>query len=167
MEHGSKNKSMKNHNRKHYRDLWRAMSLYMSMIVSSCSSLRIFSSSKSIRISWSILCPLRDLHKGKTRLMTEKHAHLTSFILFGKLRTETSEHIFEYALVSVGLIVFKYSSFCLISPWRTFCWAWFLAWSFNSLSTLILWLQFFARFCSAWYFIWPGVGILHALSGYL
>ena len=84
MEHGSKNKSMKNHNRKHYRDLWRAMSLYMSMIVSSCSTLRIFSSSKSIRISWSILFPLRDLHKGKTRLMTEKHAHLTSFILFGK-----------------------------------------------------------------------------------
>ena len=51
------------------------------------------------------------------------NVNLKSFIMFGKLWTEPSEHIFEYTSLSVGLIVFKYSgmSFCLISPLRTFC----------------------------------------------
>ena len=122
----------------------------MSMIFSSCSLLRNFGPYRQICISWSILFSLRDLCKGETsRFMMEK-PHLTlevdggisnsnfqSFILFGKLWTEPSEHIFEYKSLSVGLIVFKYSgiSFCLISPLGTFCWACFFAWSFNFLTT--------------------------------
>ena len=48
------------------------------------------------------------------------NANFKSFILFGKLWTEHSEHIFKYTSLSVGLIVFKYSalSFCLISPFK-------------------------------------------------
>ena len=102
----------------------------MSMIFSS-SSLRHFGPSRQICISQSILFSLRDLCKGDTtRFMMEKphsipevdgeisNANLKSFILFGKLWTEPSEHIFEYMSLSVGLIVFKYSgiSFCLILP---------------------------------------------------
>lgn len=34
------------------------------------------------------------------------NANLKSFILFGKLRAESSEHIFDYTLLSVGLIAF-------------------------------------------------------------
>ena len=51
------------------------------------------------------------------------NANLKSFLLFRKLWTELSKHIFEYTTLSVGLIVFKYLgiSFCLISPLRTFC----------------------------------------------
>ena len=50
------------------------------------------------------------------------NANLKSFMFFEKLRTEPSEHIFEYMLLSVGLIVFQYLyiSFCLISHLRTF-----------------------------------------------
>ena len=51
-EHGSENISIKNHNKKHHREILRgALSLYMSMIFSSCSSLRNFGPSKQIRIS--------------------------------------------------------------------------------------------------------------------
>ena len=132
-----KNISIKNHNKKHHREIMRgALFLYMSTIFSSCSWLRNFGPSRQIRISRSILFSLRDLSKGDTiRFMTEKphptpqvdggisNVNLKSFILFGKLWTELSEHIFEYTSLSVGLIVFKYSgiSFCLISPLRTFC----------------------------------------------
>ena len=42
------------------------------------------------------------------------NANLKSFILFGKLWTELTEHIFEYMLLSVGLIVFKYSIYIYI-----------------------------------------------------
>ena len=98
---------------------------------------------KLIKLFW-----LTDLCKGKTRrfmmdkprLTSEvdgrmKNAYLKNFILFRKLRAVPSEHIFEYKLLSFGLIVFKYScvSFCLVSPLRTFYWTCFLAWSFNSL----------------------------------
>ena len=132
-----KNISIKNHNKKHHREiLCGALSMYMSMIFSSCSLLRNSGPSRQICISQSILFSLRDLHKGETkRFMMEKprstpevdggisNTNLKSFILFAKLWTEPSEHIFEYTLLSVGLIVFKYSgiSFCLISPLRTFC----------------------------------------------
>ena len=118
-----KNVSIKNHNKKHHREILRgALSLYMSMIFSSCSSLRNFGPSRQIHISPSILFLLRDLCKGDTRrFMTEKpcstpevdggisNASLKGFILFAKLWTEPSEHIFEYTSVSVGLIVFNYS----------------------------------------------------------
>ena len=102
----------------------------MYMIFSSCASLRNFGPSRQICISRSILFLLRDLHKGDTRrFLTEKpcstpefdcgisNGNLKSFILFRKLWTEPSEHIFEYTLLSVGLIVFKYSSisFCFVS----------------------------------------------------
>ena len=122
----------------------------MLIIFCSCFSLRNFGSSRQIRISRWILFSLRDLRKGETRrFMMEKprstpevnggisNANIKSFILLGKLRTEPSEHIFEYTTLSFGLIVFKYSciSFCLISPWRTFSSACFLAWSFNYLMT--------------------------------
>ena len=108
--------SIKNHNKKHHREILRgALSLYMSMIFSSCSSMRNFGPSRQIRISRSTLFSLRDLSKGDTRrFMTEKprstpevnggisNANFKSFILFGKLWTEPSEHIFEYMSLNVG-----------------------------------------------------------------
>ena len=108
----------------------------MSIIFSSSSLLRNFGPSRQIRISQSILFSLRNLRKGDTRrFMMEKprltpevdggisNANFKSFISLRKLWTEPSEHIFQYTLLSVGLIVFKYLgiSFCLISPLRTFC----------------------------------------------
>ena len=101
-----KNISLKNHNKKHHREILRgALSSYMSMIFSSCSSLRNFGPSRQIRISRSILFSLRDLCKGDTkRFMMEKprstpeddggisNANFKTFILFRKLWTEPSEH---------------------------------------------------------------------------
>ena len=132
-----KNISIKNHNKKHHTEILRgALSLYMSIIFSSSSLLRNFGPSRQICISQSILFSLRNLRKGDTRrFMMEKprltpevdggisNANFKSFISLRKLWTEPSEHIFQYTLLSVGLIVFKYLgiSFCLISPLRTFC----------------------------------------------
>ena len=69
-----KNISIKNHNKKHHREiLCGALSLYVSMTFSSCSLLRSFDPSRQIRISQSILFSLRDLRKGDTRrFMIEK-----------------------------------------------------------------------------------------------
>ena len=116
-----KNIPIKNHNKKHHREIPQGvLSLYMSMIFS-CSSLRNFGPSRQIHISQSILLSLRDLRKGDTRrFMMEKpcstpevdggisNASLKGFILFAELWTEPSEHIFEYMSLSVGLIVFNY-----------------------------------------------------------
>ena len=115
-----KNIPIKNHNKKHHREIPQGvLSLYMSMIFS-CSSLRNFGPSRQIHISQSILLSLRDLRKGHTRrFMMEKpcstpevdggisNASLKGFILFAKLWTEPSEHIFESMSLSVGLIVFN------------------------------------------------------------
>ena len=95
-----KNISIKNHNKKHHREiLCGALSLYMSMTFSSCSLLRSFDPSRQIRmISQSILFLLRDICKCDTRrFMIEKpclipevdgeisNANFKSFTLFGKL----------------------------------------------------------------------------------
>ena len=69
-----KSKSIKNHNKKHYRKiLHRELSFYMSIIVSSFSSLRNFGPSIKICVSRSILISLRHAREGDTRrFMTEK-----------------------------------------------------------------------------------------------
>ena len=79
----------------------------MSMMFSSCSLLRNFGPSRQVHISRSIFS-VRDLGKDETRrsMMEKPHwipmidggisnGNLKSSILFGKLQTEPSEHIFE------------------------------------------------------------------------
>ena len=127
-----KNIPIKNQNKKHHREiLYGALSLYMSTIFSSCSLLRNFGPSRQTCMSQSMLFSLRDLCKDDTRrFMMEKphstpkvdggisNANLKSFILFRKLWTEPSEHLFEYTSLSVGLIVFKYLGIYFFFPKR-------------------------------------------------
>ena len=73
---------------------------------------------------------LTDLFKGQTRrfimdkprLTSEVDGRMSNAYLKNFIFSVPSEHIFEYKLLSFGLIVFKYScvSFCLVSPLRTF-----------------------------------------------
>ena len=80
----------------------------MSMMFSSCSLLINFGPSRQVHISRSILFLVRDLGKDETRrsMMEKPHwipmidggisnVNLKSSILFRKLQTEPSEHIFE------------------------------------------------------------------------
>ena len=79
-----------------------------------------------IRISQSILFSLIDLCNGDTRrFMMEKphstpevdggisNANFKSFILFRKLWTEPSEHIFEYTSLYIFLFDFTFKNFLL------------------------------------------------------
>ena len=70
--------TIQNHNKKHREILQEKLSLYMSMIFSSCSSLRNFGPSRQILISWLILFSLRDACKGETRRFMTQKLYLTN-----------------------------------------------------------------------------------------
>ena len=72
-----KNKSLKNHTKKHYREILRgALSLYKSKIFSNCSSLRNFGPFRQIPTSRSTFL-LRHVRKGETRRFTTEKPRST------------------------------------------------------------------------------------------
>ena len=110
-----KNKYIKDPHKKHCREIMHgALFLYMHMYM----SIDIIPIKRWME-RWN-----KNIHGGETTFAPLidgriSNANLKSFILFGNSWTEPSEHISEYMLLSVALIVFKYSCifFCLISTY--------------------------------------------------